>query len=65
MRGLGYGKDYRYSHDYAEDDRERWAQRYLPENLRDRRFYEPGNQGFEGEELAQRVAQIRALKGDG
>jgi putative ATPase len=61
MRGLGYGKDYRYSHDYAEDDRERWAQRYLPENLSDRRFYEPGTQGFEGEEIAERVARIRAL----
>jgi putative ATPase len=64
MRGLGYGRDYRYSHDYAADDRERWAQRYLPENLGDRRFYEPGDQGFEGAELAQRLAQIAKLKAD-
>src|SRR6266480_4103340 len=56
MRGLGYGRDYRYSHDYAEDDRARWAQQYLPENLRDRRFYEPGTQGFESEEIAPRLA---------
>src|SRR5207245_5181892 len=52
MRGLGYGRDYHYSHDYAEDDRERWAQGYLPEDLRGRRVYEAGNRGFEGEELA-------------
>ena len=61
MRGLGYGKDYRYSHDYSEEDRERWSQQYLPENLRDQRFYEPGSQGFEGDEIAERIARIRAL----
>ena len=64
MRGLGYGRDYRYSHDYAEGDRARWTQRYLPENLEDRRFYEPGTQGYEGAELAQRLAQIAKLKAD-
>jgi putative ATPase len=64
MRGMGYGKDYRYSHDYAEDDRERWNQRYLPENLHDRRFYEPGAQGFEASEIAARVAKIRAFAGE-
>jgi putative ATPase len=59
MRGLGYGRDYRYSHDYAEDDRRRWTQEYLPENLRERRFYEPGNQGFEADDIAPRLAKIR------
>src|ERR1051326_630601 len=58
MRGLGYGKDYRYSHDYAEDDRERWQQRYLPEHLQNRRFFEPGAQGFEASDLARRLANI-------
>jgi putative ATPase len=62
MRGLGYGRDYRYSHDYTENDPARWTQRYLPENLEDRRFYEPGTQGYEGAELAQRLAQIAKLK---
>jgi putative ATPase len=61
MRGMGYGKDYRYSHDYAEDDAERWQQRYLPDNLQDRRFYEPGTQGFEAGAIAERLARIRAL----
>jgi putative ATPase len=61
MRGLGYGRDYRYSHDYAEDDRKRWAQKYLPENLQDRRFYEPGNQGFEASDIGPRIQKIRQL----
>jgi putative ATPase len=61
MRGMGYGKDYRYSHDYTEDDAERWQQRYLPDNLQDRRFYEPGTQGFEAGAIAERLARIRAL----
>jgi len=62
MRGLGYGRDYRYSHDYAEDDQKRWAQQYLPDNLRNRRFYEPGNQGFEGRDIAPRLDRIEELK---
>jgi putative ATPase len=61
MRGLGYGRGYRYSHDFAEDDPERWSQRYLPDNLADRRFYEPGAQGFERDDIAPRVEQIRRL----
>ncbi|MCA1646555.1 MAG: replication-associated recombination protein A [Chloroflexi bacterium] len=62
MRGLGYGRDYRYSHDYAEDDRARWTQRYLPDNLRERRFYEPGSQGFEATDIAPRLGRIEELK---
>ena len=61
MRGLGYGREYRYSHDYAEDDAERWTQRYLPDNVTGRRFYEPGIQGFEAGELAVRLARIREM----
>jgi putative ATPase len=64
MRGMGYGKDYRYSHDYADEDRDRWTQRYLPDNLQDRRFYEPGGQGFEGSDIGPRIARIRALADD-
>src|SRR4030081_749064 len=64
MRGMGYGRDYRYSHDYADEDRERWTQRYLPDNLQDRRFYEPGAQGFEADDIAPRLAKIRDLGRD-
>lgn len=55
MRGLGYGRDYKYSHDYADDDPERWSQQYLPDNLAGRTFYEPGTQGFEATEVARHL----------
>jgi putative ATPase len=62
MRGLGYGRDYRYSHSFAEDDPARWAQQYLPDNVRERTFYAPGEQGFEKDELAERLARIKLLR---
>jgi putative ATPase len=62
MRGLGYGRDYKYSHDFSQSDPERWKQRYLPENIAARRFYTPGDQGFEADEIAQRVADIERLR---
>jgi putative ATPase len=62
MRGMGYGRDYKYSHDFAADDPKRWSQRYLPDNVADTRFYEPGDQGFEASDIAQRVAAIEALR---
>jgi putative ATPase len=62
MRGMGYGRDYRYSHDYAEDDAARWAQSYLPDNLSGRRFYEPGSQGLEGSDIAPRITKIRSMQ---
>jgi putative ATPase len=61
MRGMGYGRGYRYSHDFAQDDPERWTQQYLPDNLAGRRFYQPGDQGFEASEIAPRVERIRSL----
>ncbi len=62
MRGMGYGRDYRYSHDFATDDPRRWSQTYLPDNLLGRQFYTPGDQGFESSEIAPRVARIRELR---
>jgi putative ATPase len=44
MKQLGYGKDYRYAHDFHDSFA---AQEYLPDVLRGRRFYEPGGLGFE------------------
>jgi putative ATPase len=37
MKGLGYGRDYHYAHDDYSI-----KQNNLPENLRDRHYYEPG-----------------------
>jgi putative ATPase len=62
MRGLGYGRDYRYSHDFSSGDPERWKQRYLPDNIASSRFYQPGDQGFEADEIAPRVATIEELR---
>ncbi len=55
MKELDYGKDYKYAHDYYKemqiDDPDRpptvRLQEYLPESLRERRYYEPGQQGKE------------------
>jgi putative ATPase len=62
MRGMGYGREYRYSHDFPGDDPRRWSQTYLPENLIGRQFYSPGDQGFEAEDIAPRVERIRELR---
>jgi putative ATPase len=42
MRQLGYGRDYHYAHENYDV-----KQVNLPDNLRGRRYYEPGNQGAE------------------
>jgi putative ATPase len=62
MRGMGYGRDYRYSHDFSPDDPQRWTQSYLPDNVVDRQFYAPGDQGFEASDIAPRVQRIRELR---
>ncbi|MBV9172626.1 MAG: replication-associated recombination protein A [Chloroflexi bacterium] len=64
MRGMGYGRDYRYSHDYSADDPQRWSQTYLPPNVAQRQFYMPGDQGFEAVEIAERLKRIAALRGN-
>jgi putative ATPase len=44
MRGLGYGRGYRYAHDYPEA---LTAQEVLPEKLKGRSYYRPSDRGFE------------------
>ncbi len=44
MRSLGYGKGYKYAHDYEGHFT---GQQNLPEELAGRRFYEPGSEGYE------------------
>jgi len=58
MKEIGYGKDYQYAHDSpaATTDMET-----MPERLRDRKYYEPGNLGFE-KEIRKRIDWWNALK---
>ncbi|MFP3870392.1 MAG: replication-associated recombination protein A [Syntrophobacteria bacterium] len=44
MRHLGYGRSYRYPHDYSQAH---IPQGYLPEELQELGFYEPTNRGYE------------------
>jgi len=44
MKDLGYGQGYQYAHNSPTGY---FAQEYLPEKLRDREFYQPGEVGFE------------------
>ena len=54
MKGLGYGEGYRYAHDEA--DAYASGERYLPDEMPDRRYYRPVPRGLEikiGEALAR------------
>jgi putative ATPase len=54
MKSLGHGKDYRYAHD--EPDAYAVGERYLPDEMPDRRYYRPVARGLEikiGEALAR------------
>ena len=47
LRKLGYGKGYKYPHDYPDH---RVEQEYLPVRFKGTRYYEPSGQGEEGTE---------------
>jgi putative ATPase len=64
MKNLGYGRDYRYAHDEA--DAYVSGERYLPDDLPDRRYYRPVARGLElkiGEALARLRAKPPPSKG--
>jgi putative ATPase len=54
---LGHGEGYRYPHDFAGGV---IAQRYAPEAVADRVYYEPTRHGME-ERIAERAERIRAI----
>jgi putative ATPase len=58
MTELGYGKDYKYSHDYEDAY---IPQDYLPEKLEGRTYYVPTDRGFE-KTIKQRLDRWRSLK---
>jgi putative ATPase len=57
MSELGYGKGYRYAHDYDEGV---IGQQNLPDSLAGRRYYQPTDRGLEAD-LRARMERIRAI----
>jgi putative ATPase len=58
MKNVGYGKGYQYAHDYDEKVTNMPC---LPENLAERNYYHPTDQGFE-QRIRQRLEDIRKIK---
>lgn len=61
MKELGYGKDYKYPHDYPEHFVD---ETYLPENLKNRKYYFPTDYGFE-KEIKKRLIWWQKRKNQG
>jgi putative ATPase len=57
MKQLGHGKGYRYAHD--EPDAYAAGERYLPDELPDRRYYRPVPRGLEIK-IGEALARLRA-----
>jgi putative ATPase len=58
MKEVGYGKDYQYAHDSAVETTDMET---MPERLKGRKYYEPGELGFE-KEIRKRIEWWDALK---
>ncbi|HMD38886.1 MAG TPA: replication-associated recombination protein A [Candidatus Acidoferrum sp.] len=58
MKNVGYGQGYKYAHDYEDKLTDMTC---LPDNLADRAYYKPTDQGFE-QRLRARLDEIRKLK---
>lgn len=58
MKELGYGKDYKYAHDYKDAY---VPQGYLPDKLQGQVLYFPTDRGYE-KTIKQRIDKWRALK---
>jgi putative ATPase len=55
MKGLGYGQGYQYAHDLEGKTADMQC---LPDNLRDRTYYRPTNEGVE-KRIRERLEEIR------
>jgi putative ATPase len=58
MKGLGYGQGYKYAHDTEEKIADMQC---LPDNLRDRTYYNPTNEGTE-KRIRERMEEIRRIR---
>jgi putative ATPase len=61
MKGLGYGQGYQYAHDLEAKVAEMQC---LPDNLRDRVYYRPTNEGIE-KRIRERMEQIKRQRSRG
>jgi len=58
MKGLGYGEGYQYAHDLESKVADMEC---LPDNLRDRLYYQPTNEGVE-KRIRERLQEIRRAR---
>ena len=58
MKGLGYGQGYQYAHDVENKVTDMQC---LPDNLRDRTYYHPTNDGVE-KRIRERLAEINKMR---
>jgi putative ATPase len=61
MKGLGYGQGYQYAHDMENKVANMQC---LPDNLRDRVYYKPTNEGIE-KRIRERLDEVKRLRGEG
>jgi putative ATPase len=61
MKGLGYGKGYRYAHD--EEGGYAAGERYFPDGVEPDPFYEPRERGLEAK-IREKLAWLRARDAD-
>ena len=59
MKGLGYGEGYRYAHDVESKVADMQC---LPDNLRNRTYYHPTNEGVE-KRIRERMEEIKRRRG--
>ncbi|MGB7585126.1 MAG: replication-associated recombination protein A, partial [Terriglobales bacterium] len=55
MKGMGYGQGYKYAHDLEDKVADMQC---LPDNLRDRSYYQPTNEGVE-KRIRERLEEIK------
>jgi putative ATPase len=58
MKGLGYGRGYQYAHD---SENKITDMQCLPDNLRDRTYYHPTNEGIE-KRIRERMEEIKRIR---
>jgi putative ATPase len=61
MREVGYGKGYKYAHEYEGHF---VKQQNMPDSLRDRRYYTPSDEGYEKEVGTRLEEWWKERKGD-